>query len=106
MKKKDSLSVGTWVSMSILGFFLLTGVSVWMAHAFSTKTELYLATGSNDVRDWRIHSLETRVGNLEKLTTRVDKNVDRLLIRFRVEAAPVPEFEPLPPKPPEAKKGK
>jgi len=88
-----------WVAIGTLGLGLLTGGTVWFAHGFVDKDALYQATGANDVRDWRLQTLEVRVNNLELRSERIDKNVERLTERFRVEPAPVPQYEPLPKKP-------
>jgi len=99
MTTERQATIGMWVAIATLGLGILTGGTAWLAHGFANKDDLHAATDGNDVRDWRLHTLEVRVTNLELRSERIDKNVERLNERFRVTSAPEPTYQPLPPKP-------
>lgn len=103
MTAERQATVGMWVAIGTLAIGVLTGGTVWLSNGFVSKTELHEATGGNDVRDWRLQTLEVKAINLDLRTERIDKNVARLTERFRVETAPEPDYQPLPPKPADPK---
>lgn len=91
-----------------------------MATIYCTKTELLntkeaLATsitdvklaaskaqGADQVRDWKIQTIQTQVQNIEVRQIQTNDNIRKLLVRFRVEPVAKPKFKPLPDPPREA----
>jgi hypothetical protein len=105
-KEKLTLSVGTWVAIGSLTLAISGAIAAALTNVFVTKSELHSVelseaqkSGKDDVRDWRIQTLEVRTGNLESRAERTDKNVVRLLERFRVRPVDEPQYTPLPPRP-------
>ena len=105
-RERLTLSVGTWVAIASLALALVGATAAALTNVFVTKAELHTVelseaqkSGKNAVRDWRIQTLEVRTGNLESRAERTDKNVVRLLERFRVRPVDEPEYAPLPPRP-------
>jgi hypothetical protein len=105
-REKHRLSAGTWIALASLALALVGATAAALTNVFVTKSELHTVelseaqkSGKNDVRDWRIQTLEVRTGNLESRAERTDKNVVRLLERFRVRPVEEPQYAPLPPRP-------
>lgn len=106
---RSRLSIGTW--LALVGMFLAVSgaMTTGWSYVFATKTELKAVeltqadTGDQKLNEWRLQTLEIRMANQETRTSRVDKNLDSLLDRFRVTAEPSPVYQPLPdpPKPDE-----
>jgi hypothetical protein len=98
-------SLGAW--LTLLGTLLVTGtgVTAGLSYVFATKEELKTVelkqadTGDQKLNEWRLKTLETRMSNQETRTIRIDKHVESLLQRFRVELEPTPAYQPMPPRP-------
>jgi len=103
---KVRLSLGTW-SVIIAIIVSLGGISAaLMSRIFASKDEVHTIQisqvrdkGVAKLQEWRIRTVETKVDNMQAQQTRIDRNVDKLLDRFRVLAEPQPAYKSLPPPP-------
>ena len=63
------------------------------------KLKAEQAAGDAKVRDWQIQTVQVRLDNAKQRQIQQSRNIEKLLNRFRVEAAPQPTIRSLP-KPP------
>jgi len=63
------------------------------------KLKAEQAAGDAKVRDWQIQTVQVRLDNAKQRQIQQSRNIEKLLNRFRVEAAPQPTIRRLP-KPP------
>jgi hypothetical protein len=94
---------GKWLSFLLACSTLLAGALASLTYIFATKDELIQlekvqvkATTDTKLRDFRIHRLEVQVQNVENISRRTDKNVEKLLLLREIEPGPKPEVKLLP----------
>lgn len=93
----------------ILGILVILGtaaagvITVLGEYVYATKGEItklekehVQAKERVKLRDYRIMKMEVQVQNMEGVAQRTDTNVEKLLTRFELQAAPMPISKPLP----------
>ena len=87
---------------------IAAGLLAWLGtHVYATKPEINRvvleqttartkAEGADTLRDYRIGVLEVKVDNTQQIVLRTDKNVELLLIKRKLDPAPVAIMQPLP----------
>lgn len=94
---------GKWLGVIVAGSTLAVGAVGTLSYIFATKQELINveksqveAKAESRLRDYRIQRLEVQVQNVGSVTSRTDKNVERLLRNQRIPSEPEPMIRPLP----------
>jgi len=103
MDGRSKLTVGTWIAIVTLMLSIGGVCSGVMFKVFASKDAVHKVElkqargdGTDNLQQWRIETIETKVDNMQVQQTRIDLNVVKLLARFRVAAEPSPTFKSLP----------
>lgn len=101
--ERMKLSLGTWALLFGALVTMGTVASGIAFKVFASKEEVHemqldetRREGVAKLQEWRIKTVETKVDNMAAQQTRIDRNVDKLLERFRVTAEPPPQIKSLP----------